>query len=854
MLLQMHPTTEICVYWFCRNLCSYTHPVVGAAMFGSLNALKRKVQEQHKLYFCDLCIKGRKVFISEQVLYTKSDLDRHHRTGDDAGPLAEAGFKGHPLCRFCKRRFYDGDELYKHMEGQHEHCFICRRLHSNKFVYFKDYAELEEHFQHQHHPCPHPACLERKFVVFADENELKRHFAAEHGNDLNMSRAQRRQALTLNIQLNYSRQEQQQQQADMGRPGVVIGGAHSLPRQGGMRHSRSDGAMQAAVQASIETSQLESAMRQSAAAPDGPSSVTFSAEDFPSVSGQSSDGAMPLGTWVGSSAQGGTALTSENFPALPTMSRNQRRKQRERERSSAATFAGRLAAANAPIRVVNKAAPGSTAEAPSSSNSSTGMVRQSSSTGDLASASSHAVNGLLQEQEGSVSSNAASDVEQQENFPALSSSAAAVQAHPAWVPVRRSKPARPGQQAASRSSSRAAAPPSISDFPSLTAALPASKQPAGAWPKPAAAARSAGNASISSSNVQSVAAAVAAAGGVSDELKAANKALIERCKAALSEEGFRDFREQSGKFMQGDVSAGAYHKRVVQLGLLQLVPQLAALCPDADKRAALVTAHRQYLQDYDPDAAAAGKGWVPPEAAMAALQEVEQQGSWACEHCTLINAPSSSSCGVCSAPRLKQHPAAASKGSAGRSSGSGGRNSSSSDAAMQAPLWQPAAAAPAVPAAVPMAAKLRAAASPLPAQRPASADVPAAAAAEQETAIDSWPTLGGPSSSSSNRPSSGGASTSGAAEQAALRSSMPSSSSCINSPLQQGKKKKGTKTSLQELLTSGKTHPQNAWTQQTRLQQVTQAPAGQQTSMGQWKATGKLAKQVSAANSAWSKS
>jgi hypothetical protein len=42
------------------------------------------------------------VFISEQVLYSKSDLERHMRTGDDVGPMAESGFKGHPLCRFCR--------------------------------------------------------------------------------------------------------------------------------------------------------------------------------------------------------------------------------------------------------------------------------------------------------------------------------------------------------------------------------------------------------------------------------------------------------------------------------------------------------------------------------------------------------------------------------------------------------------------------------------------------------------------------------------------------------------------------------------------------------------------------------
>jgi hypothetical protein len=44
-----------------KGLCSYTHPMLPGAMFGNLGSLKRKLQEQHKLHFCDLCIKGRKV-------------------------------------------------------------------------------------------------------------------------------------------------------------------------------------------------------------------------------------------------------------------------------------------------------------------------------------------------------------------------------------------------------------------------------------------------------------------------------------------------------------------------------------------------------------------------------------------------------------------------------------------------------------------------------------------------------------------------------------------------------------------------------------------------------------------------
>ncbi len=77
------------------------------------------------------------------MLYTKPDLERHMRTGDDAGPLAESGFSGHPNCRFCRRRFYDSGELYKHMESRHEHCFLCRRQRPDKYVYYRDYNELD---------------------------------------------------------------------------------------------------------------------------------------------------------------------------------------------------------------------------------------------------------------------------------------------------------------------------------------------------------------------------------------------------------------------------------------------------------------------------------------------------------------------------------------------------------------------------------------------------------------------------------------------------------------------------------------------------------------------------------------
>lgn len=270
-------------------------------------------------------------------------------------------------------------------------------------------------------------------------------------------------------------------------------------------------------------------------------------------------------------------------------------------------------------------------------------------------------------------------------------------------------------------------------------------------------------------------------------------------------------------------AAESYHAHVISLGLTSLVPQLAALCPDEDKRTALVAAHKRYLEA-EQQPAAGGRGWVPPEAAMAALQELKQSGSWACERCTLVNAPSSKSCEVCSAPRPKAPRATAVKVSSGGSSNAG---SSRSAAAPPASQWSVAVAASPPPA---------------PQERPQAAPAPAVQSAPP-AGVNNWPTLGGASSGSSRT--------------AATEQVQPESSSSEHSSLQGGKKKKPQKQSLQQLLSSGKSHPQNAWSQQQRLSQVTQAPASasQQTSLGQWGKSGgaKLAKKISAVNDAWSR-
>ena len=166
----------------------------------SLKQLKAHLRERHQLFHCGVCLEGRKVFVSQQLRYTKSQLERHMRGG--AGEVDEplGGFAGHPWCQFCRKHFYDEGQIYHHMQSAHETCHLCRRAQPDKYTYYRDYAELEAHYRSAHHACLHPECLAKKFVVFNTPNELKNHEALEHGRA--MTKAERKEALRVHVDFN----------------------------------------------------------------------------------------------------------------------------------------------------------------------------------------------------------------------------------------------------------------------------------------------------------------------------------------------------------------------------------------------------------------------------------------------------------------------------------------------------------------------------------------------------------------------------------------------------------------------------------------------------------------------------
>lgn len=142
--------------------------------FSSIGELKHHIREVHHSYFCDLCLKHSPKFVCEQTLYSRKDLKVHMSQGSTDRK------HGHPFCKFCQRNFYSEDEMFAHMNKDHETCFLCVRSSQLHHVYYQNYAGLEEHFRACHFLCEDPQCLQMRFVVFPTNLELHSHTVGNH--------------------------------------------------------------------------------------------------------------------------------------------------------------------------------------------------------------------------------------------------------------------------------------------------------------------------------------------------------------------------------------------------------------------------------------------------------------------------------------------------------------------------------------------------------------------------------------------------------------------------------------------------------------------------------------------------
>eukprot|EP00891_Asterochloris_glomerata_P003403 jgi/Astpho2/3403/Aster-04737 len=178
-------------------------------------------------------------------------------------------------------------------------------------------------------------------------------------------------------------------------------------------------------------------------------------------------------------------------------------------------------------------------------------------------------------------------------------------------------------------------PPALEDFPALGGP---GRQAAS--PQAAAGAQRGRKAGQAQAEVPQV------VGGPSEALKAANKALIEKMRGRLAPEAFARFKQQTAEFLHGQLTPAELHASAVRLELAALAPELAALCPDAERRAGLLQAHSDTFAEGCSTEAANGS-WVPPEAALAAVEQATQNHAWMCAVCSRINAPQEGACENC---------------------------------------------------------------------------------------------------------------------------------------------------------------------------------------------------------------
>eukprot|EP00930_Biecheleria_cincta_P003400 TRINITY_DN104332_c0_g1_i1.p1 TRINITY_DN104332_c0_g1~~TRINITY_DN104332_c0_g1_i1.p1 ORF type:complete len:824 (+),score=158.94 TRINITY_DN104332_c0_g1_i1:64-2535(+) len=175
--------------------------------FPTLSALEKHVEQQHQRRFCKTCLRDRKVFLFEQLLYKQADLERHHDEGDRRhviGPGLPTS-PPHARCQFCRFSLYSEDDLLEHMNRKHQLCGLCERQ-GRRGEYYRDYGSLSRHYEEKHFVCNHENCLRDSYrlVAFLTEDDLWMHELKEHTNAKNAPQKTRKHGTRLNIQFGTS--------------------------------------------------------------------------------------------------------------------------------------------------------------------------------------------------------------------------------------------------------------------------------------------------------------------------------------------------------------------------------------------------------------------------------------------------------------------------------------------------------------------------------------------------------------------------------------------------------------------------------------------------------------------------
>ena len=645
----------------------------------SVKALKAHLREKHGKFFCEVCLEGRKVFLSEQLLYTRTQLDKHRygASADVDNAFGQAGFKGHPSCKYCRKFFYDEGQLYTHMQTAHETCHICRRQCPDKHVYYRDYEELERHFRKDHHACLHPECLAKKFVVFTSAQELKNHEGLEHGRA--MTKAERQAALRVDVGFTVGAGGDDRDRGG-NPPGVSSGGggrgganATDVERARAQARAHAQEQLRQARVNSVESAQLEAVLRASRGDAELPR--VASAEDFPDLAsngGGLDRGGLIGGGWAGragsgrsspgllSASGGSVGRNLDDAEAFPTLGgANPTPGVKKQPRHMQPRGGNPAGSAKVPAPMPARAAEVLAARLRGLGAAGTAAGGGGSGSGSFAAAS------------GSAPSSLASD---EDNFPSLGPPQRNVAAPPGFnadgEPTARPPPARDVSIGTSKFERVGKAPKGKGRWSAADGGLAVSA-PTSA-PPPSRPSKKA--------QVKAEEDATAKKEAGASEVAARSDELVARVRRTLDAKGgsFDSFASLSSQFKSGQCSASSYVAKLRVMGLdLPIVNELAALMPDGDKRRELERA-----------AAAArlmggGSGGGDSLGAAAAIlfgAGKRDENAWDCPACTFHNAGGNVRCDVCDGLRpgaavgpVVGGAASSSGGGAAVSGGGGGK-------------------------------------------------------------------------------------------------------------------------------------------------------------------------------------
>ncbi|KAL8544782.1 hypothetical protein ACS0TY_005126 [Phlomoides rotata] len=506
--------------------------------FRNIEQLKGHLFHKHRLVMCSLCLEGRKIFICEQKLYTRSQLTQHIHTGDsevDGTESERGGFMGHPLCEFCQTPFYGDNELYTHMSTEHYTCHMCQRQHPGQYEYYKNYDDLEIHFRRDHFLCEDDGCLAKKFIVFQSESELKRHNAKEHGG--RMSRSQRSAALQIPTSFRYRRNAEQENRRG---------------RERTFRRDPADNELSLAIQASLETASVTPS---STRAPPDLGDINDVDSLIPPLESIGTTDSSRYRQAVSQSSMSGT-LGETAFPPLAVAPVSNQ--QSSADAHSKKTMAAHLRRQNK-VNVLNSAPAWKTANrAPAQPVSSSQAWPSINAVSGSASSS---VQSRPIPELGSVSSSHSTSGQIRPPSVATSSFAGSLMSSKASGSTNRLSHSSSAPNLSERASIESS---SSIDFPPVSVVAQMRKSTTGEK-----------------------------ALGKVEDVQTANKSLVEKMRIALGfdEEKFTAFKDISGEYRKGSMDAETYLDCVEQFGLSHLVLDLARLLPNAHKQKELIEAY-----------------------------------------------------------------------------------------------------------------------------------------------------------------------------------------------------------------------------------------------------------------------